>query len=97
MITFLSRFKVKPEKEAEFVDLVHDLTAAVHANEPGTLQYRFYRQRDVEFGYAVFESFSDEAAEEAHLNSDHFKEFGTPMIDCLDGAYVREYLDDVGP
>ena len=95
MLTFLSRFKVKPEKEAEFVDLVHKLTAAVRENEPGALQYQFYRQRDTDYGYAVFESFTDHEAEEAHLNSAHFKAFGTPMIECLDGAYVREYLDDI--
>ncbi|MDJ0656408.1 MAG: putative quinol monooxygenase [Xanthomonadales bacterium] len=95
MITFLSRFNVKPDKEAEFLDLVEKLSAAVHANEPGTLQYQFYKRRDHPVGYAVFESFTDEAAEEAHMNAPHFAEFGPPMIECLDGEYVREYLDPV--
>lgn len=95
MLTFLSRMKVKPEKEAEFIELVHKLTAEVRANEPDTLQYQFYKLRDEPLGYAVYESFTDEAAEEVHLSTDHFKQYGPPMVECLDGPYVREYLDDI--
>lgn len=95
MITFLSRFKIKPEKEDEFVQLTRDLSAAVHANEPGCLAYQFYKLRDDDHAYAVFESFKDADAEDAHMNAPHFSRFGTPMIDCLDGPYIREYLDPV--
>ncbi len=95
MITFLSRMNIKPEKQKEFCQLVEKLTAAVHANEPETLAYQFYKLRDQPLGYAVFESFVNEAAEEHHLNTPHFKQLATPMIECLDGAYVREYLDPI--
>ncbi|MFK7956309.1 MAG: putative quinol monooxygenase [Lysobacterales bacterium] len=95
MITFLSRMTIKAEKKAEYCELVEKLTAAVHANEPDTLQYKFYKLRDDPLGYAVFESFVDEAAEEKHLNTPHFKELAPPMIECLDGPYVREYLDNI--
>jgi autoinducer 2-degrading protein len=43
----------------------------------------------------VYESFTDEAAEKAHLETPHFAKYGPPMIECLDGEYVREYLDDI--
>jgi len=95
MITFLSRMKVKPEKEAEYLELVAKLTAEVKAKEPNTLQYQFYKLRDEEYGYAVYESFIDQAAEDEHLATPHFAELAPPMIECLDGAYVREYLDDI--
>lgn len=95
MLTFLSRMTVKAEKEAEFLDLVHKLTAEVRAHEPGTLQYQFYKLRDRELGYAVYESFADEAAEKAHMDTPHFHLYAPPMIECLDGEYVREYLDDL--
>jgi autoinducer 2-degrading protein len=95
VLTFLSRMTVKAEKEAEFLELVRSLTAAVHAYEPNTLQYRFYKLRDQELGYAVFESFTDEEAEKAHLDTPHFHRYAPPMIECLDGEYVREYLDDL--
>ncbi|MEM7359328.1 MAG: antibiotic biosynthesis monooxygenase [Pseudomonadota bacterium] len=96
MITFLSRMKVKPEKEAEYLKLVEELTAEVHAKEPDTLAYQFYKLREEQYGYAVFESFTDQAAEDLHLNTEHFARLAPPMIECLDGEYVREYLDDIG-
>ena len=95
MLTFLSRMTVKADKETEFIDLVHRLTAEVHKHEPDTLHYRFFKLRDTPLGYAVFESFTDEAAEQAHQQTPHFKELAPPMIECLDGPYVREYLDDI--
>lgn len=95
MMTFLARMKVKADKEAEFLALVKKLTAEVRANEPGTLYYSFYKLRDEPLGYAVFESFTDEAAEEAHQQTPYFKELAPPLIECLDGPYVREYLDDL--
>lgn len=97
MLTFLSRMKVKPEKEAEYLELVAKLTAQVQAKEPDTLQYQFYKLRDQDYGYAVYESFTDQAAEDAHLATAHFAELAPPMIECLDGPYVREYLDDIDP
>ncbi len=87
--------KVKPEKEAEYLELVRKLTAQVRANEPDTLQYQFYKLRDEPYGYAVYESFTDQAAEDLHLSTAHFNELAPPMIECLDGPYVREYLDDI--
>ncbi len=95
MITFLSRFNVKPDKEAEFLDLVDKLTHATRENEPGCVYFSFYKRRDHAHGYAVFESFIDDDAEHTHMNAEHFKQFGMPMLECLDGEYVREYLDDV--
>ena len=40
--TFLSRFKIKAEREAEFVTLIPPMEANA-AKEPGTLAYKFYR------------------------------------------------------
>ena len=95
VLTFLSRMTVKADKEAEFVALVHELTAAVRAHEPDTLHYQFFKLREQPLGYAVFESFTDEAAEKAHMDTPHFHRIAPPMIECLDGPYVREYLDDI--
>ena len=93
MLTFLARMKVKPEKEQEFIRLAKDLTREVHDKEPQTTGYAFYKLRDEELGYAVYEQFVNEAAEEAHLATPHFKRIAPDLIECLDGSYVREYLD----
>lgn len=93
MMTFLARMKVKEGREEDFVRLAKTLTDKVRANEPETLAYEFYKLRDEERGYAVYEKFSSEEAEQAHQNTPHFAELAPDLIDCLDGTYVRTYLD----
>ncbi|MEM9305446.1 MAG: antibiotic biosynthesis monooxygenase [Pseudomonadota bacterium] len=92
MMTFIARMKIKPEMETEFIRLARELERHVHANEPDTLYYEFFRLRE-DLSFAVIEKFTDEAAEEAHQNTPYFKELAPPLIECLDGTYVREYLD----
>jgi len=91
-VTFVSRMTVKEGREQDFVRLCRQLTEKVHASEPGTLYYEFFKLREPR-RYAVVESFASEAAEHAHMNSAALAELGPGIIDCLDGPYVREYLD----
>jgi len=93
MLTFLARMKVKAEKEADFVRLAKALTREVREKEPETTGYTFFKLSDEPLGYAVYEQFINEEAEEAHLNTPHFKQIAPDLIECLDGTYVREYLD----
>jgi quinol monooxygenase YgiN len=93
MLTFLARMKVKAEKEQEFIRLARELTREVHENEPETVGYEFFKLRDEPLGYAVYEQFFNEEAEEAHLNTPHFKRIAPDLLECLDGTYVREYVD----
>lgn len=91
--TFLSRFKIKPGMEAEFIELV-DAMEAIAAAEADTLQYKFYRLEEPG-AFAVFESFTDEAADLAHQHNPQGAPIIARMIDCIDGTYHREYLYDV--
>ncbi len=93
MLTFIARMKVKEGKEEEFIKLAKQLTEKVQANEPDATFYQFYRLRDEERGFGVIEAFTDEAAEELHRNTEWFNELAPSLIDCLDGTYIREYLD----
>lgn len=93
MMTFIARMKVKPGKEEEFERIALAMTEKVRALEPDTVAYEFFRLPASERGYAVFESFSSEEAEEAHRNTPHFLEMAPALIDCIDGTYVREFLD----
>jgi autoinducer 2-degrading protein len=83
---------IKAGREQEFVQRCSKLAEGVRANEPRTLYYEFFRLREPR-RYAVIESFADEAAESAHMNSPLLAEHGPGIFDCLDGPYVREYLD----
>ncbi len=91
-VTFISRMTVREGRERDFVDRCRRLAEAVRGKEPGTLHYEFFRLREPR-RYAVIESFVDEAAEHAHMNSAALAEHGPGIVDCLDGPYVREYLD----
>lgn len=93
MMTFLARMTIREGKEEEFVRLARQLTAEVLENEPETVNYEFFKLRDEPRGYAVYEQFVNEAAEEAHRNTPHFHKLAPGLIECLDGPYVREYLD----
>jgi autoinducer 2-degrading protein len=88
--TFLSRFSVKPEHDADFAALIPQMEANA-AEEPGTLAYKFYR-RSEPHSFAVLESFIDEAADKAHQANPKSAEIIAQMIDYIDGAYTRDYL-----
>lgn len=91
--TFLSRFKVKPNKDAEFVGLIHQMER-VAADEPDTLGYKFYRLKEPH-AFGVFESFTNEAADKAHQENPASAPIIEKMLACMDGSYTREYLFDV--
>ncbi len=91
--SFLSRFRVKPEREHEFVATARQMEGLVH-REPGTLAFQFFRLGEPGM-YAVFESFVDEAADKAHMATDHGKPLIETMIACMAGGYEREMLYDL--
>lgn len=91
--SFLSRFRIHPERDAEFVALIDEMEA-IAAAEPDTLAYKFYRL-DQDGGYGVFESFTDEAADKAHQANPKSAPVIAKMIEIIEGGYVREMLYDV--
>lgn len=91
--TFLSRFRVKPERDAEFVGLIPQMEANAAA-EPATLAYKFYRLDEPNM-YGVFESFVDADGDRAHQTNPASTPIIARMIECIDGNYVREMLHDV--
>ncbi len=88
--TFISRFNIKPEREAEFLTRSPPMERNA-ADEAGTLAYKFYRL-DAPYAFAVFESFVDESADQAHQANPASTEIIAKMIECIDGTYTREYL-----
>ncbi len=93
-VSFLAKMTVKEGREADFIDCCKRLAEKVHAHEPDTLVYEFFRLREPR-RFAVMESFADDAAEERHMNSAWLAEISPALLDCLEGEplYVREYLD----
>lgn len=93
--SFLSRFRIKAEREAEFIQLARQMEGLVD-REPGTLAFKFFRLGEPQM-FAVYESFVDEAADKAHMETTHGKPLIEQMVGCMDGSYHRELLFDLEP
>ncbi|WP_380875995.1 hypothetical protein ACFB49_06890 [Sphingomonas sp. DBB INV C78] len=93
--SFLSRFRIRADREAAFIALARDMENLVD-REPGTLAFKFFRLGQPGM-FAVYESFVDEAADKAHMETEHGKPIIAAMLDCMDGSYEREMLYDLEP
>ena len=93
--SFLSRFRIKPDREVAFVQLAKQMEGLVD-REPGTIAFKFFRLEEPHM-FAVYESFVDEAADKAHMGTDHGKPLIEQMVGCMDGSYHRELLFDLEP
>lgn len=91
--SFLSRFRIKPEREAEFIAVARKMEGLVD-RESGTLAFKFFRLSEPGM-FAVYESFVDESADKAHMETDHGKPLIAVMIECMAGGYEREMLYDL--
>lgn len=91
--SFLSRFRIKPDRRDDFIELAKQMEGLVD-REPGTLAFKFFRLDEPDM-FAVYESFVDEAADKAHMETDHGKPIIEQMIGCMDGSYHREMLYDL--
>ena len=93
--SFLSRFRIKQEREGHFIQLAKRMEELID-REPGTLAFKFFRLSEPHM-FAVYESFVDEAADKAHMETDHGRPLIEQMIGCMDGGYERELLHDLEP
>lgn len=94
-IGIIARLKIQEGKNEEFEKIFSELAAAVHANESGNNFYALHRSRDDNTTFVVLEQYEDQAALDAHGQSDHFKTIGAKMGACLAGRPEIEYLDAV--
>lgn len=93
--SFLSRFRIRPDREQAFIDLAREMESLVD-REPGTLAFKFFRLEERGM-FAVYESFVDEAADKAHMETEHGKPVIAKMLECMEGSYSREMLYDLEP
>lgn len=92
-VSFISRMIVKAGREAEFVRVCEELTRLVRAQEPDAIYFEFFKLREPR-RYAVLESFRSEEAEQRHMNSPWLAVRVPTIVDCVDGTWEREYLDE---
>jgi autoinducer 2-degrading protein len=91
-VTFISRMTVRPSQEQEFIRACRRLEAHVRASEPDTIYFEFFRMREPN-RFMVLESFKDEAAEKAHMESPILSELLPVFVAAVEGTWEREYFD----
>jgi quinol monooxygenase YgiN len=72
-IGLIARVKIIAGKEGEFESAFAWQAEQVRANEPGNKLYKLFRSREQAGSYVVMEIYDDEAAIDAHRNSEHMK------------------------
>ena len=65
-IHFRAEFTIEEGKIEEYKELVQDMSRAVEANEPDTIDYHFYLNRDDETKCIVHETYANSEAVLAH-------------------------------
>src|SRR3546814_16604625 len=86
--SFLARFRIRPDREQAFIDLAREMESLVDP-EPGTLAFKSFRLEEPGM-FAVYESFIDEAADKAHMETDPGKPAIAQMLECMEGSYSSE-------
>jgi len=94
-IGVIATLKVQDGKGAALEAVFEELAAQVRANEPGNKLYRLCRSRSDANTYVVMEIYDDQAAVEAHGQSEHFRAAGAKIGACLAGRPDIQYLDTV--
>ena len=72
MIFIAVKFKVRPERADDWLELVDPFTQATRG-EPGNLWFDWSRSVDDPNEFVLVEAFRDGAAGERHVRSEHFQ------------------------
>ncbi|HNW17148.1 MAG TPA: putative quinol monooxygenase [Sphingorhabdus lacus] len=92
-IGIIATLTVAEGKNSEFEAVFAELAAAVRANEPGNEFYSLTQSRSNPQVYKVLERYVDQAALEAHGNTEYFRAAGLKLGPCMASAPDIEYLD----
>jgi quinol monooxygenase YgiN len=95
MITQLAKFKLNMEKEAEGLEALQQLCAAVEENEPGVLAYICNRSTKNPEEIVFFEVYKDEEAMKAHGKTPHIGKLRTAFVTLFRGPLEVTRLDRI--
>ena len=93
MIAIIAKLNVAAGKETEFEEVMLGLAEQVRANEDGNHLYTLVKDDD---GYAVLELYDDDAALQAHGQSQHFRDAGDKFRGLMAGPPTLSRYEVVG-
>jgi quinol monooxygenase YgiN len=74
MVSFIVRLRFAPEDRAEVAETLR-LLAAASRQEPGCVSYIPHQVEGDPDTVLIYEQYRDAAAQDAHRDSEHFKQF----------------------
>jgi len=92
-IGVIARLTIQAGKNEEFETIFNELASAVRANEAGNNFYSLHKSRSDENSYVVLEEYVDQAALDAHGQTDYFKAIGAKLGGCMAGRPDVELFD----
>jgi quinol monooxygenase YgiN len=84
MLGIVATIKVKPGAGKDFEAIAKELVGNVRANEPGCKLYALHRAEAADT-YVFMERYTDQAAVDAHRQTEYFKTLGRKMGEYMDG------------
>jgi len=89
MISLIFKMRIQEGKEEQAVAQIERMCAAVGANEPGALAYVFHRAQDDPRQLVLYESYRDDEAFQAHMQTDHMKELQASIAELFDTSAIE--------
>lgn len=90
------RFFPKPDNEARVESILRGMVAPTR-QEPGCLRYDFYESKGTTGAriYCLVERYADAAAQQAHRETAHYKDYRANIMDLLAEPIEVSLLDPV--
>lgn len=92
---------VNVKVKAEFVEEVYPFMKALHKLthefDSGCIQYDLHEVKEEENSFCFIETWEDQAALDAHMNKDHFKnfmEFSDGKIEDMKITFLNKYVEE---
>jgi len=88
----LARYQVRPESLERSLAAIREFVAYVRANEPGTLRYEVWQERDDPTRFVHIFVFRDAEADRMHSESPQVKKFASVLYpECLAPVEFIDY------
>jgi quinol monooxygenase YgiN len=94
-ITRIVQYKVKKKKLDKVKNVISEYVETVHKNEPGTIHYKVYQEKDNIVSIVHVMSFIDKNAEKIHDKSEHMKKLKKILVPISKGKAVYVTLKEI--
>lgn len=85
-------FLVKPDRVDDFVRLTLD-NVTHSRQEAGVVRFEFFRPRDAEASFMLFEQYRSAEDQAQHREAEHYKRWKAGIAELLDRPYTVTLLD----